>query len=169
MRARKFRAIFLIDIAVPRDVESSAGDLDNVYLYDVDDLQHVVAANQEEREKEGQKAQGIVDQELARFSRWVDQADVVPTVVALRGHFDAIKNAEVERFLSKKLAHLEDKDKELVEVLARSLVNKLTHAPTVNLKRRASEGLGTQDTIDLVTDLFGLEETGANGHKPQAD
>lgn len=157
MRARKFRAIFLIDIAVPRDIEASVGQLDNVYLYDVDDLQHVVSANQKEREHEAQKAQTIVDEEVARFSCWVDQADVIPTVVALRAHFDAIKEAEVERFLHKKLAHLDEDNKELVRLLARSLVNKLTHAPTVNLKHRAAQGVGTQSAVELINDLFGLD------------
>ncbi len=154
MRARKQRPIFLIDIAVPRDIEPGCGELDNVYLYDVDDLQQVVADNVAERRREAERAQRIVTEEVERFVQWIGEADVVPTVVALRERFHAVRAQEVERAL-RKLQHLDEHDRRVVEALANALTNKLLHPPSVALKRYAQEG-APPEALELVRDLFDL-------------
>lgn len=155
MRARKYRQLFLIDIAVPRDVEPSAGDLDGVYLFTVDDLKEVVAENVAARQKEAQRAERILTEEVQRFMRWVDQTDIVPTVVAMREHVNALKDAELERALAK-LSHLSGRDRKVVEQLAHALTNKFLHTPTVRLKRRSAEGTATRELVEVVNDLFEL-------------
>jgi glutamyl-tRNA reductase len=157
MRARKYRPLFLIDIAVPRDIEAAAGDLDNVYLYDIDDLEQIVASNLEDRRREAAQAEQIVQDEVERFRRWNEEADIVPTVVALRKHVTEIKDAELEEVLGK-LKHLSEKDQQLVRTLGHRLANKFLHSPTVNLKRRASERQVNQDHLDLLRALFDLPD-----------
>ncbi len=165
MRARKYRPLFLIDIAVPRDVEPSAGELDNVYLYDVDDLEQVVAANLATRQKEAQVAEAIVQEEVASFMRWVDQSNVTPTITAMRQKAVEIKDAELERTLGK-LEHLSERDRQLIAQMAHSLTNKLLHSPTVMLKRKASEGIATRDVVELIHDLFELPEASLDEGAP---
>src|SRR5512133_4154796 len=100
IRQRKNKPMFFIDIAVPRDIDPRVNDIDNVYLYDVDDLQGVVAANLKERHKEAKKAEGIIDQEIGQFFRWLASLEVVPTIVSLRGRLEEIRKGEVEKTLS---------------------------------------------------------------------
>lgn len=153
MRARKHRPLFMIDIAVPRDIEPACGELDNVYLYDVDDLQQVVADNIAERRREADSAQSIVTEEVERFVQWLGEADVVPTVVALRERFHAVREQEVERAL-RRLQHLDERDRRAVEALAQALTNKLLHQPSMTLKRYAQEGGATPELLDTVHELF---------------
>jgi glutamyl-tRNA reductase len=97
IKQRKNKPMFFIDIAVPRDIDPRVNDVDNVYLYDVDDLQGVVAANLKERHKEAKKAEGIIEEEIESFARWLATLDVVPTIVALRSRFEEIRRAEVDK------------------------------------------------------------------------
>lgn len=157
MRARKYKPLFLIDIAVPRDVEAAAGDLDNVYLYDIDDLEKIVASNLEERRREAEQAESIVMHEVERFRRWYEEADILPTVMALREHHHQIKDRELERALAR-LGHLSERDQLVVRKLAHALTNKMLHAPTVNLKAMASEGAATQEVVDVVHALHALPQ-----------
>ncbi len=158
MRARKYRPLFLIDIAVPRDVEPAAGDLDNVYLYDVDDLEQVVATNMASRQREAQMAESIIEEEVSSFMSWVDQTDIFPTIVAMRERCIAVKDAEVERALAK-LAHLDERDRKVIAQMAHALTNKILHRPTTTLKRRAAEGTANREVVDLVHELFDLPDT----------
>src|SRR6478672_5893725 len=105
MRPRRNRALFLIDIALPRDVEPDAGSLDQVFLYNIDDLQAIVNENLARRSTEVQRAESIVREEVDRFRAWMQSRDIVPTVVALRQQFEAIRKAELQR-LEPRLAAL---------------------------------------------------------------
>ena len=155
MRARKNRPMFFIDIAVPRDVDPAVNGLDNVFLYDIDDLEHVVEANRRERQQEALAAEDLVWREVRYFQQWVAAQDAVPTIVALRQRAEMIRLEELDKTLTK-LGPLGDRDRRLIEALTVGIVNKLLHAPTVNLKRSSREGQG-RDYVQLVRRLFELD------------
>lgn len=169
LRERRQRPIFLIDIAVPRDIEPSAGELDNVYLYNIDDLQGVVDANLKVREREARKAEALIDQEVETFLSWGETLDIVPTIVALREQADQIQQRELDRAWGK-LGSLDERQRAAIEALAHGIVNKLLHAPLVTLKEEASGGdKGT--LIELARRLFRLdqEEAPASPHEGGED
>ncbi len=157
MKKRKNRPMFFIDIAVPRDVEEKVHSLSNVYLYDIDDLREVVTSNQQEREKEAKKAEAIIEEEVDRFIQWMDNLEVVPTIRQLRKQADAIRKMELQKSLSK-LKNLSEKDKEAIDRLTQSIVNKLLHGPSVLLKQTEKNGSG-RPVVDLVRKMFRLDET----------
>ncbi len=97
LKRRKNRPMFLIDIAVPRDIDPKVNDLDNAYLYDVDDLQGVVQANLKERQKEASKAEAIVEQEIGQFHLWLGNLEVKPTIIALRRKLEEIRQQELDK------------------------------------------------------------------------
>ena len=133
MRSRRDRPLFVIDIALPRDVESSVGDLDQVFLYHMDDLQSIVSENLARRATELASAEAIVDQEVARFASWLQSREIVPTIVALRQRFESIRQAELSR-LEPKLAGLTPEARAKVDEVTRLLVEKLLLTPTEHLK-----------------------------------
>jgi len=133
MVRRRHRPMFFIDIAVPRDIEPSVNDIDNAYLYNVDDLQSVVDGNIKERRKEAEKAEKIVEEEVGTFEKWIASLQVVPTIVQLRQSVDLMRAAELEKSLGK-LSHLPEKDREQVALLTQSIVNKILHSPLTVLK-----------------------------------
>ena len=133
MRQRPHRPLFVIDIAVPRDVEASAGELEQVFLYNIDDLQQIVKDNLARRGAELARAEAIVGEEAARFAEWLRSRDVIPTVVALRQRFEAIRRAELQR-LDAKLAGLPPEARARVDEVTRLLVEKLLISPTERLK-----------------------------------
>jgi glutamyl-tRNA reductase len=155
MRMRRGRPLFVIDIAVPRDVEPEVAKINNVFLYDIDDLQQVVAANLAHRQRQVPHVQAIVDGEVAAFEKWFRARDVVPTIVDLRQRVDDIREAEVEWALGK-LEHLSEQERGVVLALSQRLVNKILHQPTVRLKAHASGRDGYRYT-DAVRDLFGID------------
>ncbi|MGH9749892.1 MAG: glutamyl-tRNA reductase [Candidatus Polarisedimenticolia bacterium] len=158
-RARRGRPLFLVDIAVPRDVDPRVNTLDNVYLYDIDDLQKVVHANLNGRAHEGQGAEAIVEHETESFLAWLSARDVAPTIVALRRHLHAFGSEELARFRGR-LAELSPGQQEVVRQLAEALVNKVLHPPTEALKRAARDGAdGVR--VRLLRELFGLVEADA--------
>jgi glutamyl-tRNA reductase len=136
MRARKGRWLFLIDIAVPRDVEPSVGEIENVYLYDVDALQQVVEQNRAGRAREAAEAQALVDEEMQRLQAHELSLGVVPTIKLLRAHFVAVAQGEAEKFLAKLSS---ERDRAAVQQLAESIVNKLLHRPLTVLKKEAQD------------------------------
>jgi glutamyl-tRNA reductase len=146
--------MFFIDIAVPRDIDPKVNDVDNVYLYDVDDLQEVVQANLKERHKEAKKAEAIIDQEIHQFHQWLSCLDVVPTIVALREKFDEIRQAEVEKTLSN-LKDLGKKERKAIEAMAAAIVNKALHAPITVLKK-TQNGAEGDNYVEAVRTLFDL-------------
>lgn len=157
VRRRHYRPIFLIDIAVPRDVDPEANALDNVYLYDIDDLQAVVAANLETREREAVRAEAIVDREVGHFLVWLRSLEVVPTIVSLRERFEAVRRAELERALPR-MGDLTPEQREAVSALTASIVNKILHQPMSELKRQAASSDGRL-YASILRALFRLSDT----------
>jgi len=154
MKKRKNRPMFFIDIAVPRDVEEQVNDLSNIYLYDIDNLKEVVTANQQERELEAEKADRIIDMEVAQFIHWMENLDVFPTIRSLRDKAEDIRKKELEKTLSR-MKHLSDKDKAAIDYLSRAIVNKLIHGPSMLLKQTEQNESG-HPTVDVVRKMFGL-------------
>lgn len=152
MKERKQKPVFIIDISVPRNIDPGINDMDNVYLYDVDDLKGVVDTNISERQKEAAKAEAIVEDEIETFHKWLMTLDSVPTVVALRERADAIRKEELERFFNR-FPSLGEKERKAIEGLAGSIINKLIHAPTVALKNDAED---KDVLIALIKRLYGL-------------
>jgi len=138
LKERKHRPMFMVDIAVPRDVESEVGELSDVYLYTVDDLKDVVQESLKSRQEAANEAEKIIDDKVVEFMRWAHTLDAVPTIRALRESAVAIREAEVDR-AKRLLARGEDPIK-VLEQLARSLANKLTHDPTAVLRQADHDG-----------------------------
>ena len=136
MHKRKNRSMFLIDIAVPRDIDPAVGDLYNVFLYDLDDLESVVGANLEKRKTEAEKVNAILEEEVRAFSAWVNSLDVVPAIVALRRHFQSFMDAELAQA---KLAEFSDDQRAQVANVVRRFMNKVLHKPVIRLKEAAEE------------------------------
>lgn len=152
---RHQRPLLLIDIAVPRDIEPGCGDLDGVTLYDIDDLQGVVARNLSIRSEEIPRGEEIVEEEIQRFARWLGQLEVLPTVSALREHGDAI----VEQVLAENDGRWEsasERDLVRIEALARTIANRLLHEPTIRL--RSLSQARSHASLQVVRELFGLRE-----------
>ncbi len=149
------RPLCVIDIAIPRDVEPGVGRENNVFLYNVDDLQQIVDDNLGRRRGELPKAEAIVASGVDEFWAWFSGLAVVPTIRDLRARSEALRRAEVEKAL-RRLSHLPEQDREAIEALTRSLLNKLLHAPTVRLREAAGNGRGTT-ALDTVRYLFDLE------------
>ncbi|HVZ21656.1 MAG TPA: glutamyl-tRNA reductase [Vicinamibacterales bacterium] len=161
MRPRRGRPLFIIDIAVPRDVEPAAGEVDQVFLYNIDDLQAAVRENLARRAGEVERAEKIVDEELAKFAMWLRARGVIPTVVALRQSFEAIRRAEVERLdfkLSALPAEARDEARARVDEITHLLVEKLLLTPTEQLKSLADPETATM-YAEAITRVFGLPES----------
>lgn len=157
-RKRRYEPIVVVDIAVPRDADPGIGKLDGVYLFDIDDLERVVASNLKERAKEADAAQYIVDGEVLQFRRWLQTQRVVPTIRALRERFVDVARAEVDRAL----AHIEragtsEEREQQVRRLADLIINKLLHSPTTAL--RNGEERDVEALVIAAQRLFGLSET----------
>jgi len=154
MRGRRGRPLFIIDIAVPRDVESAAGAVEQVFLYNIDDLRTIVQENVAHREGELARADAIVDEELARFSAWLRSRRVVPTVVALRERFEQIRQAELQR-LAPRLASLPPEARARVDEITHLVVEKLLLAPTAQLKALDDEDAAVS-CAEAISRLFAL-------------
>ena len=135
---RRNRPLFLIDIAVPRDIDPAAGDIDNVYLYNIDHLQDVVDTNKETRRNEALKAEEIISEEITAFESWFNTLAVVPTIVALREKMEGIRSGELERVASW-LKGLSEEDRSRIEILAASIINKVLHDPMTGLKEESQD------------------------------
>jgi len=154
LKRRKNRPMFLIDIAVPRDIDPKVNNISNTYLYDVDDLQGVVQANLKERQKEAGKAEAIVEQEIGQFHLWLGNLEVKPTVIALRHKFEEIRQQELEKTLGN-LKDLTGKQRKSIEAMAGAIINKILHKPTAVLKNSQNDTSG-EDYVDAVRTLFDL-------------
>jgi glutamyl-tRNA reductase len=157
MAARRHRPIFLIDLAVPRDIEPGVAGLDGVFLYNMDDLSGVVQKNLADRRREADRGRAIVAEEAGRFLAWLETLEVVPTVVALRQRVEAIRKVEEERLLAR-LSHLSERDREAVRAFTAHLTGKLLHDPTVRL-REARDPRETARLIEAARILFALDES----------
>ena len=154
MKARRQRPLFIIDIAVPRDVDASAGELEQVFLYNIDDLQSVVQDNLSKRGAETSEAEKIVSEEVNKFIGWLNSRGAVPTVVALRQRFEAIRQSELRR-LEPKLAGLPPEARARIDEITHLIVEKLLINPTEQLKS-ISEAETVAAYSDALNRLFGL-------------
>ena len=162
--ARRGRPIFFIDMAVPRDIEAGVGDLDNVFLYDIDDLQAVVAADMAERHAEIENGEGIVAEEVEGFLRWFRTLDAVPIITALRNKFDEIRSAEYDKLVGK-LPDLSPEEREAINAAMRSVVNKICHQPMIRIKDYAVDQ-DSSEKLETICDVFGI--CSPNGEKTEA-
>jgi glutamyl-tRNA reductase len=154
MRPRRSRPLFVIDIAVPRDVDPEVGGLDQVFLYNIDDLQSIVKENLARRSSEVERAELIVREEVHRFRTWMQSREILPTVVALRARFEAIRQAELQR-LEPKLAALPPDARARVDEVTHLLIEKLLHTPTEQLKAADDEAQAVA-YADALNRLFSL-------------
>lgn len=160
LRTRRNRPIFFIDIGVPRNVHPDVNELDNAYLYDIDDLQEVSASNVEERRRETASAERIVLEEQQRFDGWLVALQAVPTIRHLRARAEAVRSAELERFAGR--LPRDGEASEVVEALTRAIVNKILHAPLARLRAETDreEGLAI---LEAARALFALDDASAPG------
>ena len=166
IKRRHYRPLFLIDIAVPRDIEPSAGQIANVYLYDVDDLQKVADENLGARGAELARCDAIIGEELGAYVRKVQEVEVAPLIVALREKMAGIAAGEFERAAAG-LDPADTKAREALKALANGIVNKLLHRPTVALKEEYGAGNGAgPELAEAAMRLFGIEEV-PKGGEPQ--
>ena len=156
LRARRGRPLFLIDLAVPRDLDPAINELDGCYLYDIDDLQAVVAETLGARRREADAAEAIVAEEAERFRSWQASLDVVPAIASLRARAEEIRLRELAK-AEARLGHLSDAERKAVESVTAQIVNKLLHLPTVRMKQAAAAADGVV-YADAVRHLFGLEQ-----------
>ena len=160
MKLRKGRTLFFVDIAVPRNVEPSVHGIDNVYVFNVDDLEQEVARGLKARQSERGAADKIVEEELARFLAWTRGLEVQPTVVAMRAKARAVLFSELDRSLAGRLKHLAEGDRAALAQMLESAVSKLLHAPTTRLKERAADGEDARELAAAMRFLFDLQELG---------
>ncbi len=154
MKRRRHKPIFIIDIAIPRDIEPRVNDLDGVYLYNIDDLQAVVDENIGERRAEAEKAGNIVDDEVRKFMNWNMSLEWAPTIVALKNKFEEIRINEIGR-LNGRLAELNDTEREAIDILTKSIINKIAHGPISFMKPSLKTSRHNQH-IDFVQRVFDL-------------
>ncbi len=164
MRPRRNRPLFMIDIAMPRDVEPAAGEIEQVFLYNIDDLQATVRENLARRASEMSRAEAIVNEEAEKFGKWMRSRGAVPTVVALRQRFDAIRRAEIDRLA----ASLPPEARARVEDITRLVIEKLLLTPTEQLK-----ALNDPDTItaysEALTRVFLLNDESTQAQNREAE
>lgn len=153
-RGRQHRPLFLIDIAVPRDIEASVGKLGGVFLYDLDDLRAVAEANLRERMKEASAADALIDREVSQFLDWFKARDAVPLVLALRQRAEDIRRLELDK-ARRRMGPLTPEQEEALDAATTAIVNKLLHSPIVHLKESAQNGHGPEQ-VSFIRKLLGL-------------
>lgn len=156
LKDRHHKPIFLIDISVPRNIDPAINDIDNVFLYDIDDLQGVVNSNIEGRQKEAEKAEEIIAQEVETFLQWERSLDAVPTIVDLREKVEEIRKKELDKTLCQ-LNGITEEQRRTIEALSTAIVNKIVHAPMVVLKREAANS-SNEEVFSFVRKLFNLDK-----------
>jgi glutamyl-tRNA reductase len=156
MTARRNRPMFFVDIAVPRDIDPAVNDLDNAFVYDIDDLQHVIEANIKQRQREAVWAEEIVEQEVQKMMRRLASREVVPTIVALEAKLNRIREDEMERFRAP-LSALAPEQRQAVEALTRGILNKVLHGPITELKSGAG-GPEQSHLVQVIRRIFGVGE-----------
>jgi glutamyl-tRNA reductase len=154
MRERKQKPIFFIDIADLRDIEPKVGNIENIYLYNIDDLQKVANDNIQDREKEARKAEAIVQDEVGKFVQWYQSLEVTPTIVALRKKFEEIRDKEVAKILSTH-PNFSEKERQSIEALTSAIINKILHDPITLIKHKNEEAMADL-YLDTLRTLFGL-------------
>jgi glutamyl-tRNA reductase len=156
IKRRRNRPMFFIDIAVPRDIDTEVNGIENVYAYDIDDLEGVVQANIKTREKEAARAEEIVAGEVLQFTEWMRSREVYPTVVALREWAETIRRGELEKTL-KRIQGLSEADSKKIEAMTEAVMNKVLHRPIARMKESAHRG-EEENLADMVRKIFDLDD-----------
>lgn len=154
--ARKNKPIFLVDIAAPRDIDPEINTVDNMFVYDIDDLDQVAKANLKQRRRESEFAEAIIDDEVEKMLRRLKTHEVSPTIISLNQKLEVIRQGELERFRGK-LSGLTRAQEEAVEALTRGMMNKVAHRPIIEMKRGAADS-EEPDSIDRIRRAFGLDD-----------
>jgi glutamyl-tRNA reductase len=152
--ARRNKPVFVIDIAVPRNVDPAAGELDGVFLYDIDDLQRVVERNVEGRRSAAQAAETLIEEEVERLEARLKSRAAAPTIVSLQTHLEQIRASEVER-LHGRLGTLTPQQEEALEALTRGIINKIAHGPITEIRKQAGQEEGA-NVIETIRRMFRL-------------
>lgn len=163
MKQRSNRPLFIIDIGVPRNIDPAANRIGNVFLHDIDTLNLVVDSNLEKRQAEIPKVRRIIHEELLKFYQWYSSLQVAPTIQELRDQFEAIRRQEIEKTINK----FSPEERETLEILTKRIVNKILHAPMVNLKN-GRDGEASDETLkklSVIRHLFGLGSGSEHGKK----
>jgi glutamyl-tRNA reductase len=155
LKLRKNEPMFMIDIAVPRDIDPRVGEIPNIYLYDIDDLNGVLDANLKTRREHAKMAEEIVLQGEEDFQKWISGLNVVPAIISLKKRFDDIKKTEVEKAL-RRLSSFSERERKIIESMAQGIVGKILHSPLINLKRETATSLGSL-YVDTIKRLFELD------------
>lgn len=157
LRERKQKAMFFIDLGDRRNFDPRIHEIDNVYLYNLDDLEGVARENLKGRTAEVYKAEEIVDEEVAGFLRWLDSLEQVPTIVALKEKLEEIRKRELEKSLSTNLKELSDRQRQALEDMTSAMISKILHSPITHLKRQGNEQFEAL-YVEALRKLFDLEE-----------
>ena len=168
-KARRWRQLVVIDIAVPRDAEPQISDFDGVYVFDIDDLEKVVAANLAERAKAAEHAGRIVEHEASQFEHWMRSQGVVPTIRALRERFARVADVELQKALDQlaRREHNPAQQREVMQRLVQLVVNKLLHQPTAALREASPDEAGLR--AEVLCQLFDLSPTTGDDAQPALD
>ncbi|MBT2688110.1 glutamyl-tRNA reductase [Bacillus sp. ISL-47] len=155
-KMRKGKPLFMVDIAVPRDLDPKLAELDSIFLYDIDDLEGIVEANLQERKKAAEKIQLMIEGEIVDFKQWLNLLGVVPVISALREKALAIQS-ETMTSIERKLPHLSDRDKKVLNKHTKSIINQLLKDPILQAKEMAGQK-GSEQALDLFVKIFNIEE-----------
>ncbi len=167
MRERRNRPLFFIDIAVPRDIDPKVNEIDNVYVYDIDDLQGVIEFNKEERLNHARTAEHIINEETIKFRNWMESLNAVPTIVSVREKAEKIRQNELRKTFSQ-LPDLNERQREAIDILTASIIKKLLHDPIMFLKKKAQrDSLAVY--MDFTLQLFNLIEGMDEGDGAQTE
>ncbi|MBU8905070.1 glutamyl-tRNA reductase [Desertibacillus haloalkaliphilus] len=167
LKSRKGRPLFMVDIAVPRDLDPQLAELDDVYLYDIDDLQGIVEANMQERQKEAEKIELMIEAEIDEFKQWLNTLGVVPLISALRTKALNVQ-AETMQSIERKLPDLTEREKKVLRKHTKSIVNQLLRDPITRAKEMAGEE-DAEESLRLFTKIFALEEEVALQEKKERE
>lgn len=154
MRRRRGEQMLIVDVAVPRDVEAAAGEISNVYLYNIDDLEQIAAENMKQRVAEVPAAERLVASAASRYMAWEESLAVVPIIVALRSRLESIRQAGVEQYVGK-LPHLDDQERRCIEQMTQTIVNRILHEPQTRLRQCGgpSSGASMAESLRYLFDL----------------
>ncbi|EZP76357.1 glutamyl-tRNA reductase [Parageobacillus genomosp. 1] len=155
-RMRKGRPLFMVDIAVPRDLDPAIAELESIFLYDIDDLEGIVQANLAEREKAARQIENMIGTELVAFQQWLQTLGVVPVIAALREKALAIQ-AETMKSIERKLPHLSERDRKVLNKHTKSIINQLLRDPILRAKELAAEP-NAEEALQLFMKIFNIED-----------
>jgi glutamyl-tRNA reductase len=155
MRNRRNRPLFFIDIAVPRDIDPRINEINNIYLYDIDDLNAVIDENVEDRRREAIKAERIIDEAVIQFRRWFESLSIIPTIKALHTKIRTVVDAEMRKTIGQ-LGHLSEDDRKAIERMTDAMISKILHDPTLYLKSDGCRG-NRANSLDVARKLFNLD------------